>query len=312
MIRQNLFYKLLALVIAVFLWVYVNSERNPQSRKVLSVPLEVRNLAKGYTAEASPPEVSVAVEGPQSAVDALRREDASAWVDLRNLKSGPSAITDRFKVNAWVAGAAENRLSVRVSPRTVVVRAEAIRSKRLPVEVKLLTAPPLGYAYTEPILQPASVGVSGRAGAVARVRRIILPIAGDVSGKPVEGYFQVTPTDAAGNRVDEVTLDVPRGVHLKMGVVEVPATKVVVVSECIVGRPKFPAAILKVSVVPPSVTLEGKPKILMGISTIETEEVSVENATESVTRQVGLRVPPGVRVVGPSKVRVSVTIGTKE
>ncbi|MGC8863881.1 MAG: CdaR family protein [Armatimonadota bacterium] len=312
MITQNLFYKLLALVIAIFLWVYVNSERNPQSRKVFSVPVEVRNAARGYTVEPVPAEVSVAIEGPKSAVDTVRREDASAWVDLRELKSGASVVTGKFKVNAWVAGATENQLSVKVSPRSVTVRAEAIRSKRLPVEVKLLTSPPLGYAYTEPSLQPASVGVSGRASAVARVKRVILPVAGDASGKPIDGYFEVTPTDAAGNRVDGVMLDVDKGVHLRLGVVEVPATKAVVVSENIVGRPKFPASILKVSVVPPSVTLEGKPKILMGISTIETEEISVENATDSVTREVALRVPPGVRVVGPPKVRVSVIIGTRE
>ncbi|MCX8053956.1 MAG: YbbR-like domain-containing protein, partial [Armatimonadetes bacterium] len=135
---------------------------------------------------------------------------------------------------------------------------------------------------------------------------------GGGSAKPIDGYFEVTPTDAAGNKVDGVTLEPGKIVRLKLGVVEVPATKVVVVSENIVGRPKFPASIIKVSVTPPSVVLEGKPRILMGISTIETEEVSVEGATETVTRYVALRVPPGAKVVGSPKVRVSVIIVDKQ
>ena len=51
MIRRNLFYKLLAVGVAIVLWVYVNAERNPQSQKTLTVPMQVRNLAKGYVAD---------------------------------------------------------------------------------------------------------------------------------------------------------------------------------------------------------------------------------------------------------------------
>ena len=171
MIRQNLFYKLLALVIATFLCLYVNAERNPQARKAMSVPLEIRNLAKGYAAEPATPEIGVTIEGPKSAMDAVRREDAVAWLDLQHFKAGPNVIDGTVRVNVRVAGAPENRLSVTVTPRSVKVRAEAIRSRRLPVEVKLLTAPPLGYSYTEPALEPNSVGVSGKASEVARVKR---------------------------------------------------------------------------------------------------------------------------------------------
>ncbi len=311
MIRQDLFYKLLALVIATFLWAYVNAERNPRARKVVTAPLEVRNLAKGYVAELSAAKVSVTIEGPKSGVDAVRSEDVSAWIDLKGLKVGPALIKSKANVAARVAGASEDQLAVSVSPSPVQVRAEAIRSKRLPVDVKLLTAPPLGYSYADPVVEPGSVGVKGKASDVARVKRVLLFLADRSMGKAIDGYFEVTPTDSAGNRVGSVTVDTEK-VHLKLGIVEVPATKAVVVSESIVGRPAFPATVISVSVTPPSVTLEGKPKILMGLSTIETEDVSVEGETANITRQVGLRVPPGVKVVGSQRVRVTVVIRAKE
>jgi len=311
MIRQNLFYKLMALGIAVALWFYVNGERNPQARKVLTVPLEVRNLARGYTAEPATREVGITIQGGKSAVDAVRREDAAAWIDLRRLKTGPALVNAVVRVDARVAGAPDSDLAVTVSPRSVRVRVEAIRSRRLPVEVKFVTAPPLGYSYSEPVIEPDSVAISGKASEVARVKRILLALAARNPGKPIDDYCPVTPTDSAGNAISEVTLD-PDKAHLKVGVVDVPATKAVVVSENVVGRPKFPARVTGVAVSPPSVTLEGKPKDLMGISTIGTEEVSVEGAAANVTREVAVRVPAGVRVVGSGRVHVSILISGKE
>ncbi|MDH7602619.1 MAG: CdaR family protein [Armatimonadota bacterium] len=307
MIRHNLVYKILALAIATFLWAYVNAERNPQSTRIVTVPLQVRNLAGGYTAEPSVSEVSVTVTGPKLAVDAVRLSDVSAWIDLSRVRPLRGVAVSRAKVRVRVVGAEDGNLSVAAKPSAVSVRVEAIRSKRLPVELRLMSAPPLGYGFAEPVLQPAFVGVSGKASDVARVKHIVLPLTYSSLGKPIDGEFEVIPVDADGSRVDNVVLDT-QTVHLKMNVVEVPATKTVVVSENIVGRPKYPAKVVRVSVVPPSVTIEGKPKILIGIGTIETEEISIEGASSSVTRQVSLRVPPGIRVLGPTRVNVTVTI----
>jgi len=307
MIRNNLFYKLLALAIATFLWAYVNAERNPLATKTISVPLQIRNLARGCAAEPSVSEVNVTISGSKSSVDAVRAGDVAAWIDLSRLHPTRGVAVSRAKVMVRVAGADENRLKVTAKPSAISVRVEEIRSKRLPVELRLVSAPPIGYAFGEPQLQPAFVEVSGKASDVARVRRVILPLIYGTSGKPIEGDFEIIPVDQNGNKVEGISLDVDK-VRLTLGVVEVPATKTVIVSENIVGRPKYPAKVARVSIVPPSVTLEGKPKILMGISTVETEEVSIEGATSSVTKQVALRIPPGTRVLGPSRVQVTVTI----
>lgn len=307
MIRHNFFYKLLALAIATFLWVYVNAERNPQSSKVVSVPIEVRNLSKGYTAELSTSEVSVTIAGPKLAVDAVRTGDIRAWIDLARLQPARGVVESRARVLVRLAGNNEDRLVVTTKPSAVRVRVEAILSKRLPVEPELTIAPPPGYSFREPLVRPAMVRIYGKASNVARVRRVIVPVSDSFSGRAIDGYFEIVPVDASGNRVSGIVMDIDK-VHLKMDVVEVPATKTVVVSENIVGRPKYPARITRVSIVPPSVTIEAKPRILLGISTIETEEVSVEGATSSLTKHVALRVPPGVRVLGPSRVQVSVII----
>lgn len=311
MIRNNLFYKLLALGVAVGLWTYVNSEQNPRARRAITVPIELRNLAKGYTSDPNTREATVTIEGLKTVVDSVRREDVNAWIDLGGLRLGAGISTGKFKVRSSVSGVSANDLNISVKPEFVKVRVEALSRKRLPVEVKFLAAPPLGYAYADPQITPASVGISGKVSQVSKVTRVMLPLTGATPNQPIDGYFNVVPVDAKGNVVQEVKLDRDK-VRLKLGFIEVPATKAVIVSHNIIGQPEYPFTIVKVSIMPASVTLEGKPSVLMPISTVTTEAVSVQDATETITREVGLRIPAGVRVVGNSKVLVTVYLSKKE
>lgn len=307
MIRNNLFYKLLALVVAIGLWTYVNAERNPHARKVITVPLETRSLAKGYAAELATREVNVSLEGLKTVVDGVRKEDVSAWVNLGDLKTDRTVHSGVFQVQNRIAGVSANDLNTAVSPSSVRVRVEALSGKRLPVEVKFMAAPPLGYSYSDPQITPASVGVSGKMTQVLKVKRIMLPLTGANPSRPIDDYFSVVPVDAKGNVVTGVSLDADR-VRLRLGFVEVPATKAVIISQNVVGQPEHPAKVTRISISPSSVTLEGKPSALMGISTVTTDSVSIEGAKSTVTEEVELRVPPGARVVGSPKVRVTVYV----
>lgn len=312
MIRNNLFYKLFALGCALALWAYVNSERNPQSQKTISVPLETRSLAKGYTAEfLSPHEASVTIAGLKTVVDTVRKEDVSAWVNLGSVEPGQDVVTETGRIHVRVLGVAPNDLKTTVSPGTAKVRLEALSLKRLPVEVKFLTAPPLGYSYSDPTLSPASVGVSGKISAVSRVKRIILSLNRDEGHTEIDDYFKVVAVDAKGSVVEGITLD-PERVRLKLRFIEVPATKAVIVSPQISGEPKFPWQVSRVSVTPASVTLEGKPSALMGMSTVTTDRISIDGADGTVTKDVAVRVPAGVKVVDHKKVHVTVYLTAAE
>ena len=79
MIRHNWSYKLLALIVSLTLWYYVNSERDPQSVKTFTVPIEVHNVANGMVAESRTPEAKVSVTGLKSVVDSIVRDDVVAW-----------------------------------------------------------------------------------------------------------------------------------------------------------------------------------------------------------------------------------------
>jgi YbbR domain-containing protein len=312
MIRHNMFYKLLALGVAVGLFLYVNAEQNPRARKTYTVPLAASNVAKGYVAEVGQDEASVTISGLKSIMDSIQR--VAAVVDLSSATPSFGRAEKTFKVKTSIFGVAPadlDDLDIRVNPQSVKVRIEALSGKRMPVEVKFPAAPPLGYSYSNPVLIPGSVSISGRSTEVSQVKRVVLALPNQFSDGSIDDYFSLTPLDSSGNKVEDVSLS-PKKVRLKIEMVEVPATKTVIVSPNIQGEPKYPFKVSRVTATPSSITLMGRPSALAGVSTITTDRISIDGAEGNVTHNADLKVPPGIRVSGHTSVKVAVYIGTQD
>jgi YbbR domain-containing protein len=161
------------------------------------------------------------------------------------------------------------------------------------------------------VMSPPTVRVSGKSSQVEQVKRVVLTLPESATAGAVDDYFTVTALDSKGTSVDGVSLDHER-VHLKMDLTEVPATKAVLVSPNVAGEPRYPARVTRVAVSPSSVTLQGKPSALVGVSTLTTDRIPVDDATATIVKDVGLRLPPGVEVAGRDTVRVTVYIAATQ
>jgi YbbR domain-containing protein len=305
MISHNWRYKVLALAVALILWYYANAERNPQSRQTFSAPVRVVNVAAGHAAETLTPPVSVTIQGLKTIVDTVSKEDVRASIDLAELRLDRKIVKARLPVTVRLPRSVERDLSVSVKPDFARVQVEAVETRRMPVEVHFTSQPPLGYSYSSPLLTPGSVDVSGRVSQLAKVAKAILRLSDDSVGSPTEDYYEVTPIDADGNAVAEVKVR-PTKVKARLEMVEAPATRAAMVSPVFDGQPKFPLRVTRYTVTPSSVTLEGKPSTLSGISAVQTEKISLEGVDATVTRDVALRVPRGAKVAGGRTVRVTV------
>lgn len=308
MIRHNWQWKLVALVLSFFLWSYVNTQRNPKATITFNVPIQIMNLSKGYVADLSVQEASVQIEGYKARVDTVRQNDISAWVDLDTIMPSNGPVKKIKTLNVRISGIPREDISPpTVLPRTVEVRVEMIGGKRLPVEVKFLSAPPLGYSFGNPIVTPASISISGKSESVAKVNKVVLTLSQNTSSSSIDAEFPLVPMDLNGNQVRGVSLS-PSSVRLQLGLIEVPASQEVVISYKLQGKPKYPAQIKNVTLQPSSVKLEGRPNILSSISTIETAPIDVEGQDKTLTKQVKLVVPTGTKVKGPNTVSVTIDI----
>lgn len=307
MIRHNWQWKLVALILSFFLWFYVNTQRNPKASHTFNVPIQIMNLAKGYIADVAVGDATVRIEGYKALVDTVRQNDISAWVDLDSITATEGPVTKTKKLNVRVSGVPPEEINTYVTPKNVQVQIEMVGGKKLPVEVKFLSAPPLGYAFGNYVVSPATVAISGKNEKVSRVNKVVLAVSENWVSSSIDQEFPLVPMDEKGNWVKGVTVS-PQNVRLQLVLVEVPTTQKVMISYKLQGKPKYPAQITNVTVNPSSVTLEGRPNQLAGIKTIETEPIDVEAQEQSFTRQVNLRTPNNTKVRGPDQVTVTVEI----
>ncbi|MGA7826819.1 MAG: CdaR family protein [Geobacteraceae bacterium] len=86
-LTNNLSLKLLALLLAVALWLLASGAKD--SEREFSIPLSLRNLPAGLAVAGSVPEaVDVTVAGPKLRLLGLRSEEMSLPLDLKNLREG--------------------------------------------------------------------------------------------------------------------------------------------------------------------------------------------------------------------------------
>ena len=311
MIREDFVYKVVAVITALTLWLYVQGEQNPRiAPNIPGVQLQVLNIPKGYSITGGTGELSVTLEGTKSSVDGIRREKLRAWVDLAG--RGPGTMT--VPVQVTLPKSAPEDVVATPVPSAVTMTLEAVATRVMSVDVNYITPPPVGYNLGEPKVSPASAYISGRSALVEQVRRLAVMVDPSQISNPdevVDSYFDIAALDASGNEVKDVTID-PDRTRVRLGIVRVPATKLVIVSPTFVGQPKFGYLVKKVTVRPSEVMVKGQPEILYNISTIMTEDVDVDGATSTIAKDVGLRVPSGITVANIKTVRVTAKIEVKE
>lgn len=302
--RQNIGYKLLALVLAIVLWAKVNSDRNPSyPTPIGKINVIYINLPKGMVTTEAPKTIEVSAIGPQSAVRTLDISKITAKVNLSDAQVGVNPVKVDFQIPKDMA---ENLTLAPNKP--VEVRIEAFKRKSMTIDVSLEGVPPLGYSFGKASAYPPAAVVSGTSSLVDQVRRLTIKVSPGAAQSQGDDYYPVIALDTAGREIKGLTIG-PSTVSAKLELVEAQATKSVIISASIVGQPAFPHKVESVAVTPSVATIFGRPNNLVDISTIATDPVDVTNTTGTVVRMVHLKTPSAIRSTNVQTVKVVVTVG---
>jgi YbbR domain-containing protein len=301
--RQNIGYKLLALLLAVVLWAKVNSDRNPNyPTQIGKVSVLYTSLPKGLVATLAPKSIDVSASGPQSAIRALDPSLIKARVNLSDVQVGTNTVKVTFEVPKDVD---ENLTLTPTKP--LEVRIETFKRKSLMIDVSLQGVPPLGYSFGKASAYPPAAVVSGTGSLVDQVRRLTIEVSPGAARSGAEDYYPVVALDTAGREIKGLTIE-PSKVSAKLELVEAQATKSVIISPSVIGQPAYPHKVESVTVTPSVATIFGRPNNLVDISTIATDPVDISNVTGSVVRSVRLKIPTAIRSADVQTVKVTVTI----
>ncbi|MCL6630962.1 MAG: hypothetical protein K6U00_15310, partial [Armatimonadetes bacterium] len=262
MLRDNFRYKIAALGIAIVIWVYAGIGQNPRSsRQIKSVPLRIVKVEPGYVTVSAPQTVDVIVRGTRSGVNTIAAEpdSISAYVSLEGKILGKHTVPVRVKLPDGYQGL----VSAVPVPKEVQVVLENKAQRIMAINVQYSGSPPLGYKFGVPQLSPGKAIVSGRTAVVNKVAKLVINVDADSSApSDIDGDFVVHAIDAHGKQVRGVELT-PERVHLKLNLLEAPATRAVFVSIDTNGLPPFPYKVESISIKPQMVTVAGKPERLV-------------------------------------------------
>ncbi|HHY94183.1 MAG TPA: hypothetical protein GX513_04115, partial [Firmicutes bacterium] len=309
-LEKDVTLKLLALAVAVVLWLRVASVQSPVVSVTLSgVPVQTVALAADLAiAEVRPDRVEVTMRAPRSTLNRLGPDDLRAEVDLKGAGAGRLSLPVSVKAPRGVQ-------VLETRPAHVQVSVDYLSERQVPVQVVAIGVVGEDYRVESPLPSPTEVLASGPRGQVARVRWAAGEV--DVTGATADVLSTVAlrPVDNTGKEVPGITLR-PQEVQVKFTLVKLPPAKEVTVQATLRGEPPLGFRLEEARVSPPVVRIRGPEDRLNAITSVGTKPIDLQDLRADGEKEVGLALPPGVVMADPPTVlvylRVAEDIGETE
>lgn len=296
---------ILALLLAVLVWVIAVQEGDPARTDVFAQPIPIVLVNQ-------PPNTIVYNKSAETARVTLRAP-ASVWDTLT-----PAQISVTLNLANQPYGALDVPLSVNVANKIVqVVRVEPTHA-RLSLEPTLLRnvmirlalngEPALGYTIRSWTTTPAEVSIFGPASRVEQVTEVQAALNVQDKRQTIEQTVKLSARDAKGALVEGVTLT-PETAQARVIIEQLGGFRDLAVRAVITGQVASGYRISNIKVSPLIVAVFGSSQAIESLpGYVETVPVNVENARDSIIERVPLNLPGGISLLGDPSVQVEVII----
>ena len=166
LLNGNFAAKVLAVVAACLLWLFVMNEQNPQAEMTYTIPLEQRNVAGNLLVFNAPESVRVRVRGPRTLLSNVLGKDLKAYVDLTGLGEGRYAV--KVKTQAPLPMEV-----VEVEPEQIMLRTDTNLERTFPVELQFIGDPTAEVTVGKTLIVPNQIKISGPSSNVATVMKVV-------------------------------------------------------------------------------------------------------------------------------------------
>ncbi|MEM7111053.1 MAG: CdaR family protein [Chloroflexota bacterium] len=303
---SNIALLILALIIAIMIWVNASQTEDPITNQFLQIPVEVVGRPENTIIQPSldRQNVQIVFEGRASVVNQLRASDFTARVNLSEAEleadvTVPIEVTPKeadVSILTW-------------SPEVVVINMEELVTEEIPVRLDVRGSVARGHRQGEPLIDPPFISVSGPASRVRPLNfaRVTVFLNNDretrvVTPQPI--FYDNRGLVASNSGLDlsveqvQVTIPVDESADFAEAFVTVDWQ----------GQPASGYRVLSIQADPPTVLVQGSPTRLSLLSRINTEEIDVTGLTESFEQQVALVLPDGITLDQDQEIFVNIEI----
>ena len=295
---HNIALKLMALFVALVIWLVVVSIDNPvKDQNFSQIPVSVVNAevlereGKAYELAETSKYVTATVRAERSVLSQLSKDDFSATIDMNNYSDGKVPI----QIKA-------NRLSDRIAgitPRTpyALVKVEELETKQFYVDYEITGEPAEGYSTGDVTMAANVVRAQGAQSLVNLIDKAVVRVSVQGMTRDMKTESSIIFIDHNGDEMDVSGLELSR---TSVGVtVEIWEDKEISVAYSFTGTPAEGfAATGKLTATINTITVGGAPETLaqIGSVSIPAAEIDITGATENVTKTIDVAayLPHGV------------------
>ncbi len=298
--KKNMTAKIIALICAINLWIFVMNEQNPPVEINMEIPLEVRNLSSTVVAVDVPDSVRIRVRGPRTIIAGLAKQDIKTYVDLKGLSEG----VNTAKVHTAIPTSIE---VVEVNPDPITFHLDSIVSRQLPVEVKLSGAPPADIIVDKITYSAQNVVVVGPKGLLETASKAVAYV--DVAGKR-EDFTLGVPLkllDHNGKGVEAGLEMKPNNMYVSLFFVPSIVKKIVDIKPNITGQLAKDVALKQILTNPNKIEVSGNRQIIDKVDAVYTEPISLDGIDKDVEVEGKLQVREGV-TYSRNTIKVNITV----
>lgn len=292
--KSNILLQVAALIIAIFLWLYVHNEQNPLRDQVFNVPLKTINQPREIIVRAGlPSTVSVKVRAKSNMLGELSLQDLKAYVDLTGIKPDTAEVPVQVEVPPGVR-------VVQVNPSSLHLSVDRLAEKEVPVVVVLKGSPLPGYQAGTPRAEPERIVLRGPASLLEKIDRYEVSV-------DLQGASSSIDTGVQVNLLEGSIIPVTGQVRVTVPIA-LQEQKAVPVKVQLTGKPAEGFTVSGVILQPETVTVFAPAEVLTALSAINLGTVDVSGAVADVQKEIKISLPSGVSLVKPESVRVQIAI----
>lgn len=284
---------LVSLVLALIIWLIATNQQNPLIQDPFTEPIPVR--VRGLNGSVQPIQnlsevkAEIIIRAPERSWNTLNAGDFSAFIDLTDLEAG------EHQVEVQVNGVNPQVDIVTIEPPVLRIQLDEVVSKELQIQPVVIDSPAESYIAQAPIIEPISVTISGPKTLVTQVASARSSIR--LNGAKSQVVYDNVPIeldDAQGNEVQVVVAN-PATAKIVVPIEQQAGRKEVAVRPNLIGEPPNGYRLSSVKVTPSTVVLEGDSATLAEVpGFVETAELPLTGATESIQSRIELLLPEGV------------------
>lgn len=284
--RRNLMKKLIALVAAFLMWVFVMAEQDPAIDGSYTVPLTISNTPYELTPICNDKTVSISTRAPRSNFVKYDANAFRVYANLEGLSEGDHVITPQVIMPQGFE-------LTETYPPTVNVKLDSSIERQMPIEIMTTGTIAPDSAVKDIRKSMDFVTVVGPKSYVGQVKRVysMINFAGNTSS--FELQIPMRAVDDKENPVSNVRV-VPSVITVSVDIESGIKKKIVPVVAELTAPDGW--ELTKVTIEPAQVEISGAESLVNPIVTLKTEPFIVQTGQKNLKGSLELIVPEGVTV----------------